>query len=208
MLDWKRQGGIGASVRIMTGQTALGTGADSPMRFCQHALRCVVALGAQQDIARAGRAVLGSMGVMTPVAFTIDRRLVSDPVAPVAVYFVAGDAEVGLLSKLEAGLAIAVGMMADRAVSMGLGSARFDAIVRVAVDTEFARATGKEKGLIAAMGQVAQVTAPFGERLMPVGKLALSLDGSVACGTGIRPAFYEQVVEICAVRVMAGRAIS
>ena len=208
MLDWKRQGGIGASVGIMTGQATLGTGFDPPVRIRQGALRCVVTLGTQRDITLAGRAFLGGMGVMTPVAFAIDRRCVSDPVLPVAVHFVAAHAEIGLLAKLKAGLAIAVSMMADRAVSMGLGGVGLDAILRVAVDTQFARVAGKEKGLVAAMGKVAQITATFGERLVPVGELALGLDGSVTGGAGIRPALSEQVLEIGSVRIVTGGAIS
>jgi hypothetical protein len=144
------------------------------------------------------------MGVMTPVAFTIDCGFVSYPVAPVAVYFVAGDAEVGLFTKLEIGLPIAVSMMADRAVAMGLGGAGFNAILPVAVDTQFACSTGKEKCLIAAVGQVAQITASFSERLVPVGQLALGLDGSVTFGTGSRAALLELVFEVCSVGVVTG----
>lgn len=208
MLDGKRQGSIGASMRVVAGQAALGTGFDPPVRLRQCSRRCVVALSTQSDIALAGRAVLGGMGVMTPAAFAIDRRCVSDTIAPIAVHFVAVDAQTGLLANLEVGLPIAVGMMADCAVCMGLGGIRFDTVFSVAVDAQFAGAAGKEKGLAAAVGQMAQITATFCERLVPVGKLALGLDGSVTFGAGVRPAPAEQVLEVCPVRVVTGRTIS
>ena len=193
---------------VMAGQAALGAGFDPPVRIRQGTLRSIVALGAQGNIAFAGRAVLRGMGVMTPVAFTIDRGCVSDAVAPVTVYFMAADAEIGLLAKLEAGFSIAVGMMADCAVCMGLGSIRLDAVFSVAVDAQFAGAAGKEKGLVAAVGQMAQITASFCERLVPVGKLALGLDGSVTFGAGVRPASAEKARKVCPVGVVTGRAIS
>jgi hypothetical protein len=148
------------------------------------------------------------MRVVTPVAFTIDRGCVSDAVAPVAVHFVAGDAEIGLLAKLEAGFPIAVGMMTDRAVCMGLGGVGLNAIVPVAVDAQLTGAAGKQKGLVAAVGQMAQIAASFGERLMPVGKPALGLDGSVTFGAGVRPAPTEKVLEVCPVRVVTGRTVA